>query len=55
MFALFVKEVAAFLDDLEVIKQLDCSPAHAIGWRPRSPEEAIIAGGRSLFEVGVVA
>lgn len=54
IFALFVKEVAAFLDDLEVVKRLDCSSAHDIGWQPRSPEEAIIAGGKSLMELGIV-
>lgn len=54
VFALFVKEVAGFLDDLEVIKKLDCTPARAIGWQPRSPEEAIIAGGRSLLDLGIV-
>ncbi len=53
IFALFVKEVAAFLDDLEVIKRLDCSPAHDLGWQPRSPEEAIIAGGKSLIDLGI--
>lgn len=54
IFAIFVKEVASFIGDLEVVKKLDCTPARDIGWQPRSPEEATIAGGRSLIELGVI-
>ena len=32
----------------------DCSPAKALGWQPRSPEEAIKAGGKSLIDLSVV-
>ncbi len=54
VFAVFVKEIELFLDDLDKIKKLDCSPALDIGWHPRSPEEAIIDGARSLLELGIV-
>ena len=53
--AIFIKEMAAFLDDLEKEKHLDCAPALALGWTPRSPEDAIIAGAASLVETGVVS
>lgn len=52
--AIFVKEIASFIDDLDLVKELDCSPAKAIGWNPRSPEIAVIDGGRSLVEFGLV-
>ena len=42
--SIFVKEIASFISDLEVVKKLDCTPARDIGWQPRSPEEATIAG-----------
>lgn len=32
----------------------DCSPAKALGWDPRSPEDAIKAGAKSLVDLGVV-
>jgi dihydroflavonol-4-reductase len=54
IFAIFVKEIAGYIGDLDVIKKLDCTPARDIGWQPRSPEEATIAGGRSLVELGVI-
>jgi nucleoside-diphosphate-sugar epimerase len=52
--SLFIKEIASFINDLDVVKSLDNSPAMQIGWQPRSPEEAIVSGGRSLVEQGVV-
>ena len=52
--AVFVKELAGYTGDLGVVKKLDCTPARDIGWQPRSPEEATIAGGRSLVELGVI-
>tara|TARA_R110002072_G_scaffold31735_19_gene97790 strand:+ start:33789 stop:34799 length:1011 start_codon:yes stop_codon:yes gene_type:complete len=32
----------------------DCTPAKALGWNPRSPEDAIKAGAKSLIDLGVV-
>ncbi|MFT4798531.1 MAG: dihydroflavonol-4-reductase [Candidatus Azotimanducaceae bacterium] len=32
----------------------DCSPAKALGWKPRSPEDAIKDGAKSLVDLGVV-
>ena len=52
--ALVVREIGSFVNDLDTVKQLDISPAKALGWQPRPPEEAIIAGGRSLKELGLV-
>lgn len=49
-----VKEIASFINDLDVKKQLDIAPAKAIGWQPRTPEEAILGGGHSLVELGLV-
>lgn len=49
-----VKEIGSFLHDLDTVKNMDHSPAEVIGWKPRSPEEAVIAGARSLIELEVV-
>jgi dihydroflavonol-4-reductase len=54
IFAIFHKETAGYIDDLGIVKKLDCTPARDIGWQPRSPEEATIAGARSLIELGVI-
>ena len=54
VFALFIKELGSIIDDLDTVKKMDCTPALDIGWRPRSPEEAIIDGGKSLVDLGVV-
>ncbi len=48
--SLFVKEIGSFLNDLDVIKQLDITASKAIGWQPRSPKEAIISGAESLIQ-----
>lgn len=53
--AIFVKEIEGFLNDLDVVKKLDCSAAIALGWTPRSPEDAIREGAQSLIDTGVVA
>ncbi|MBT4493748.1 MAG: aldehyde reductase [Gammaproteobacteria bacterium] len=50
----FVKEIGTFVSDLDLVKQLDNEPAKRIGWKPRSPEEAIVSGARSLDELGLV-
>lgn len=54
MLAIFDRAIAAFLDDLGKMKQFDTDPARALGWEPRSPEEAASAGARSLIEFGAV-
>lgn len=54
LLAFFDRAIAAFLDDLGKMKQFDTSPARALGWDPRSPEEAASAGARSLIEFGAV-
>jgi nucleoside-diphosphate-sugar epimerase len=49
------RSVANFVPYLEVKKEVDFSPAHKVlGWQPRSPEESIEAGARSLIEFGIV-
>ncbi|MEX2489255.1 MAG: aldehyde reductase [Pseudomonadales bacterium] len=52
--ARFDKAIAALVDDLGKTKQFDNSPAKALGWQPRSPEEAASAGAKSLIDYGVV-
>jgi nucleoside-diphosphate-sugar epimerase len=53
--SIFDRSVANFVPYLEVKKEVDFSPAHKVlGWQPRSPEEAIEAGARSLIELGIV-
>ncbi len=54
VFAIFIKEINTFINDLDTIKKIDCTPALDLGWHPRSPEEAILAGAKSLVELGVV-
>ncbi len=54
VFAIFIKEINTFINDLDTIKKMDCTPALDIGWHPRSPEEAILTGAKSLVELGVV-
>jgi dihydroflavonol-4-reductase len=53
-FALFFKEIAGFVDDAGKIKNYDNAPALALGWRPFSPEKAILAGAESLIKLGIV-
>ena len=52
--SLLVPEIASFIADLDVVKNLDNRPARDMGWEPRSPEEAIRAGAESLVRFGVV-
>ena len=42
------------LNDLDVVKKLANSAATNLGWRPRSPQEAILSGAKSLIDLGVV-
>jgi nucleoside-diphosphate-sugar epimerase len=47
--------VTQFLPDIELKKEMDTSPARdLLGWTPRSPEEAIESGARSLIALGIV-
>jgi len=51
----FDGSVTPFLPHLEIKKEMDVSAARKVlGWQPRSPEEAIESGARSLIELGVV-
>ncbi|MEX2326916.1 MAG: aldehyde reductase, partial [Pseudomonadales bacterium] len=52
--ALFIKEVGQFVKDVDKVKRLDHSKALGIGWTPRSVEEAVVDGARSLLELGIV-
>lgn len=52
--SLFVKEIAQFLNDLDVIKKFDITPAQQLGWVPRAPREAVLSGAKSLKELGLV-
>ena len=53
--SIFDRSVARFVSDLEIKKEVDVSPAHKVlGWQPRSPEESIEAGARSLIDLGIV-
>ena len=54
-FSFFDGSVTQFLPDLEIKKEMDISTAREVlGWVPRSPEEAIASGARSLIDLGVV-
>lgn len=51
----FDPSVIRFIPSLGIRKEMDTGPAREIlGWQPRSPEEAIESGARSLIELGVV-
>ena len=53
--SIFDRSVARFVSDLEIKKEVNVSPAHKVlGWQPRSPEESIEAGARSLIDLGIV-
>jgi nucleoside-diphosphate-sugar epimerase len=53
--SIFDPSVARFIPDLGIRKDMDTNPAKEIlGWQPRSPEEAIESGARSLIELGIV-
>lgn len=52
--ALFDKAVADHVGELGRMRRFDTAPAKALGWRPRSPEEAASDGARSLIRLGVV-
>jgi len=52
--SLFIGELGTILNDLDVAAQLDNSPAKNLGWQPRTPQEAILSGAKSLIDLGVV-
>jgi dihydroflavonol-4-reductase len=53
--SIFDGSVAWFVPDLEIKKEMDVSPAHKVlGWEPRSPEESIKSGARSLIDLGII-
>jgi dihydroflavonol-4-reductase len=55
IYSFFDGSVRRFLPDLEIKKEMDVSAARTIlGWHPRSPEEAIESGAKSLIDLGVV-
>lgn len=55
IFSFFDGSVKRFLPDLGVKKEMDVSAARKVlNWTPRSPEEAIESGARSLIELGIV-
>ena len=49
--SLFVREIGSFINDLGVEKQLDNTPATKLGWKPRTPSEAILSGAKSLVDL----
>lgn len=47
--------VTQFLPDIDLKKEMDVSAAkNLLGWKPRSPEEAIFTGACSLIDLGIV-
>jgi len=55
IFSFFDGSVTQFLPDIELKKEMDTSLARdLLGWKPRSPEDAIDSGARSLIEIGIV-
>lgn len=53
--AIFIKEIAQFVDDVGKTKHLDNSAARSIGWQPRDVEVAIRGGAQSLIDLGIVS
>jgi dihydroflavonol-4-reductase len=52
--SLFIRELGTILKDLDVAAQLDNSPAKNLGWQPRTPQEAVLSGAKSLIDQGIV-
>ncbi len=51
----FDGSAARFVPYLEIKREMDISPAREVlGWNPRSPEESIKSGARSLIDFGIV-
>lgn len=51
--SLSVQEIGTMLNDLDVVKQLDNPTATNLGWRPRSPQEAILSVAKNLIALSV--
>lgn len=45
----FIKEIGSVINELDVEKRVDNRPALALGWKPRSPEEAILSAAQTLI------
>ena len=52
--SLFIRELGTILKDLDIAAQLDNSPAKKLGWQPRTPQEAVLSGAKSLIDLGIV-
>lgn len=52
--SIFVPEIKSFLNDLDLEKHLDITPARDLGWQPRTPVEAVSSGARSLIDLHLV-
>jgi dihydroflavonol-4-reductase len=52
--ALFDPVMAFTVKSLGKQVEYDCSPAKALGWNPRSPEDAVTAGAQSLIDTGSI-
>jgi nucleoside-diphosphate-sugar epimerase len=50
----FLTEMDMFKDEANTIKTANISAAKSIGWQPRSAQDAIIAGVKSLVDLGIV-
>ena len=52
--SLFIRELGTILKDLDSTAQLDNSTAKNLGWQPRTPQEAVLSGAKSLIDLGIV-
>jgi dihydroflavonol-4-reductase len=52
--AIFDKVIASIVGDIGRVVEYDCTAAKELGWNPRSPEEAISAGAKSLIDLKIV-
>ena len=53
--AIFDKTVREFVPDLGIAREMSSEKARRVlGWKPRTPEEAIIATAESLINMGLV-
>ncbi len=52
--ALFDPALRLVAADLGTLRETDNARARSLGWSPRSPEEAVLAAGRSLLDAGLV-
>lgn len=52
--SVFMKQLKSVVPDVGVVKEYDNSKARALGWEPRSNDEAIISCGQALLDAGDV-